>query len=55
MIPFLASLIFLHDLAIEFLGIGRSFYNIAAIISIINWIAGIIMLFIGVRHLDRLE
>ncbi|MHA2053502.1 MAG: hypothetical protein ACW99F_07895 [Candidatus Hodarchaeales archaeon] len=54
-IPFFASLIFLQDIIVDLLGIGRSFYNGVVIITVINWITGLIMLYIGARYLDQLE
>jgi hypothetical protein len=53
LIPFFACLIFLHDL--NLFGFGSSFYNIIFTVTLINWVAGILMLFIGARYLDRLE
>jgi hypothetical protein len=55
MIPFFFGLIFLDQFLYDTFRIVDSFYYIMGIVTIFAFSLGIIFLYIGVRHLDRLE
>ena len=55
MIPFFFGLITLDMFLYEEFGIVDSFYYIVSLVAIMNLIVGLIMVYIGARHLENLE
>jgi hypothetical protein len=55
MIPFFMGLILLDNFVYDTFGIVDSFYYIISFIAIFNLFTGLIMLYLGARHLENLE
>jgi hypothetical protein len=55
MIPFFFGLIFLDIFLYDMFGIVDSFYYIVTLVAVVNLVVGLIMLYIGGRHLAQME
>ena len=55
MIPFFLGLIFLQEIFHEVFGVVDVFYYMVAFVTLVNLLVGMIMLFIGKKHLEKLE